>query len=60
MVIDHDRLSEAELLNGGGHGFDRVVIVTGIVFIGPDRRDGSLFDVHEGLPNKRMVFSAWQ
>ena len=48
VLVQHQRLAKAEFTNGRGNGFDRVVVVAGIVGIEFDVHDFAHLDVHGG------------
>jgi hypothetical protein len=48
LLVHHDRLAEAERLDGGGHGVHGRVVQARVVLVRADRGDGPFFDLHGG------------
>ncbi|GLV28512.1 hypothetical protein TomTYG75_10340 [Sphingobium sp. TomTYG75] len=64
LVIDYDRIGEAELADRGGDLLDLLLTVcTGIAFRGPDRRERTQFHLeetdHSVLPDISIVIHGY-
>src|SRR5262245_37757433 len=51
VLVNHDRLTPAELAEGRGHGVHSGVVLTRVVLVGPDRIDRPHFDIHGKSPS---------
>jgi hypothetical protein len=49
ILIDHDRLPEAEFADRCGHGVDGRVVQARVILLRPNGRDVAFFNLHRGV-----------